>query len=59
MLHFTQEIMLKRKTIEDLEGSFEEKIKEIEEKNNKRFKKIEEDNKKLSIILLIATYLNI
>ena len=39
--------MLKRKTIEDLEGSFEEKIKEIEEKNNKRFKKIEEDNKKL------------
>ena len=39
--------MLKRKTIEDLEGSLEEKIKEIEEKNNKRFKKIEEDNKKL------------
>ena len=39
--------MLKRKTIEDLKGSFEEKIKEIEEKNNKRFKKIEEDNKKL------------
>ena len=44
--------MLKRKTIEDLEGSFEEKIKEIEEKNNKRFEKIEEDNKKLKDMFL-------